>query len=112
MLFWGLLSFIFALICYRWTIKVFLIVILMISAGASYFMDSYNVIIDPDMISNVMATNSMETADLLTLRLLLYVLLLGVLPSAGVLYIEVERESFSAALAATACCARAPLANR
>ncbi len=84
----------------RSLIKPALVIMFLFSSLTAYFMDSYNVIIDPDMISNVMATNPMEAWDLLTMRLFLYVLLLGILPSAGVLFIEVERESFLAALAA------------
>jgi len=52
-----------------------------VSAVAAYFMDTYNVIIDREMLVNVMATDSSEASDLLSPRLLLYLVLLGVAPS-------------------------------
>lgn len=72
---------ILSLVCYRYTTKPVLITILMLSSFAAYFMDSYNTVIDTDMLRNVAQTNVSEASDLMSGRLAMYVILLGVLPS-------------------------------
>lgn len=70
-----------SLVCNKYTIKPILIIILMISSSASYFMDTYNVIIDSVMIDNIIKTDTGESIDLLSTKLLLYLVFLGLLPS-------------------------------
>ncbi len=70
-----------SLLCYRHSIKPVLITMLFISSFAGYFMDSYNVIIDDTMIQNIVSTDIAEFMDLTSLKLVLYVTLLGVIPS-------------------------------
>ncbi|WP_126456763.1 phosphoethanolamine transferase [Sulfuriflexus mobilis] len=65
----------------RYTIKPALVLVFLLSSLAAYFMDSYNVIIDDGMIENIVGTDIDESADLLSLKLLGYFLLLGVLPA-------------------------------
>jgi lipid A ethanolaminephosphotransferase len=59
-----------------------IIVLLLITASASYFTSEYGTVVDGGMLKNVLQTNTNEVADLLTIKLALYVLALGVLPSA------------------------------
>ena len=54
---------------------------LLVSATAAYFINEYGVVIDVEMIRNVFLTNTAETADLITFKLVWYVLLLGGLPT-------------------------------
>lgn len=70
-----------SLFCFRWTIKPILIVLLLISSQAAYYMDTYNVIIDDMMVTNVFETDTKEVGDLLSLSMMLYLLFLGILPS-------------------------------
>ena len=72
---------ILALACYRYTTKPVLITILMLSSLAAYFMDSYNTVIDTDMLRNVVQTSVSEASDLMSGTLAMYVILLGILPS-------------------------------
>lgn len=72
---------VFALILTKLTLKPFLILIFPLAAGASYFMNNYNIVIDSVMIQNVLATDSRETTDLFSVELLAYIALLGVLPA-------------------------------
>jgi lipid A ethanolaminephosphotransferase len=60
----------------RWV----LMLVLMSSAFAAHFMDTFGAVIDVDMLNNVLQTNPGELSDLLTPTLLLRTLLLGVLP--------------------------------
>lgn len=62
-------------------LKALLSLVLITSASAAYFTDTYNVIIDVDMLDNVMKTDAAEARDLLSLQQGLYILLLGVLPA-------------------------------
>lgn len=70
-----------SLLCYKRTAKAVIITILLLSSCAAYFMDSYNVIIDSDMIQNVVRTNVAESRDLVSFKMMLYVVLLGIIPS-------------------------------
>lgn len=72
---------ILSLVCYQHTIKPVLIVFLILSAACAYFMDTYHVIIDDVMIDNIMKTDSGEAFDLISLKQVLYLLFLGVLPA-------------------------------
>lgn len=87
-------------VCYRRTIKPIIIGMLLISAFAAYFMDSYNAVLDATMITNAVNTDVAETLDLMSFKLLLYVLFLGVLPSLAVYKIKLAfgskwQEAFS-----------------
>ncbi|MDH5387790.1 MAG: phosphoethanolamine--lipid A transferase [Gammaproteobacteria bacterium] len=79
--FGGSLILLLALICHKHTIKPILITTLIVSSSVSYFMDSYNVVIDDSMIRNLVNTNMAESLDLVSLKMILYVLFLGVAPS-------------------------------
>lgn len=69
------------LVSLRRAMKPVLILVLLLSAGIAYFMDTYSIIIDKTMIQNVMETNPGEALDLFSLKLVVYIGLLGVLPS-------------------------------
>jgi lipid A ethanolaminephosphotransferase len=75
------IALLFALVDSRYTTKLVLIPVFLISSVASYFMDSYNIIIDSTMIQNAVLTDINEASDLLSIKLVVYFLLLGVLPS-------------------------------
>ncbi len=81
LLLWAVLVFLMSLVCYRRTAKPVIILFLLLSSFAAYFMDTYGAIIDDSMLRNVMKTDLNESLDLLSLRLVLYFLLLGLLPS-------------------------------
>lgn len=82
------------LVCGRYTTKPVLIVLLLATSCAAYFMDTYHIVIDESMILNIQQTNYHETIDLFSLRLLLYFFLLGLLPAMTVLLVRVEYDSF------------------
>ena len=71
----------FNLITIRYTTKTTLIIFILISSLAAYFMDNYNVVLDHIMIQNTVETDWAETSDLLSVKMLLYFLLLGILPA-------------------------------
>lgn len=65
----------------RHTIKPALITLLLVTSATAYFMDAYDVVIDSHMIQNLLETNVKESTDLLSLKQLLYTIVLGVIPS-------------------------------
>src|SRR6476646_2198843 len=52
-----------------------------VAALAGYFRDTFGVIIDKDMIRNVVRTDVREASDFLSLRLVLYMVGLGLIPA-------------------------------
>jgi lipid A ethanolaminephosphotransferase len=69
------------LFAWRWTFKPVLIVLLLVAAVGCHFMWTYGVSIDASMLTNALQTNPREAADLMSWRMLLTVLGLGVLPA-------------------------------
>ncbi len=85
------LTYLFLLVFgWRHTLKPLLVLVLTVSSVASYFMNTFNVVIDVEMLRNVAQTDFAETRDLASVRLLGYFLFLGVLPSALVLRARVR----------------------
>lgn len=78
------------IVCSRYTTKPLLIVFLLVSSCAAYFMDTYNIVIGETMVQNIIQTNSQEVLDLFSPKLLGYFLVLGVLPAVVVLLVRVE----------------------
>ena len=75
------IAFFLGLVLNKFTFKPILMLLFLAAAVASYFMNSYNVIIDSSMIQNSVMTDSREVYDLISLRLITYVLFLGLLPA-------------------------------
>lgn len=84
----------FSLICFgkltRWILAIFLVA----SSFASYFMDQFGIVIDRDMIANMVETNPQEIAGLISIKLVAWVLILGVLPSIFVFKFAQKISSF------------------
>ncbi|MDQ8035879.1 MAG: phosphoethanolamine--lipid A transferase [Pedobacter sp.] len=89
----GFFSFFIGLLPFRWCARVFLSVLLPVSALASYFMNQYGIPIDGRMIQNVFETNTAEAVDLFTWKLLVYLLVLGVAPVAILWRLPIRFES-------------------
>lgn len=94
----ALLVILFSLLSSRQTTKPVMIIILLLSSLAAYFMDTYDTIIDTNMIRNIVMTNFAESSDLMTLRLASYFLFLGVLPSVLLYRLNIEHLPFQANL--------------
>jgi lipid A ethanolaminephosphotransferase len=72
---------ILTLLAFQHVLKPILTLLFLISAGVAYFMSQYGVLIDIGMLRNFAQTNATEVRDLLSLKLLAYIVFLGVLPS-------------------------------
>jgi len=92
----SLTTFLFTLISSKYTTKLVLILVLMITSFTAYFIDTYHVIIDTSMIRNALQTDMKESMDLFSFKLILYVLFLGIIPSLFVYNVKIKYESFFA----------------
>jgi lipid A ethanolaminephosphotransferase len=77
----GALTALLALFTWRGTLKPVLTLLLLAAAAGAYFMWTYRVTIDSTMIVNVLQTNAAEAADLLSVELAAFMLVLGLLPA-------------------------------
>jgi lipid A ethanolaminephosphotransferase len=73
-------AFFLILFLLRFVGKVILMLFFIVNAIAVYFINTYGAIIDESMVGNVLNTNYAESAGFFSIRLLFYVILLGVIP--------------------------------
>lgn len=62
------IAIILSLISFKYIQKPFIIFIFIISSLSSYFMNTYNIVIDDTMIQNILQTNMSESMDLLSMK--------------------------------------------
>lgn len=72
----------------RFVGKIILVLFFIVNAIAVYFINTYGVIIDESMVGNVLNTNYAESAAFFSIKLLFYVILLGVIP--GIIIIKAK----------------------
>ncbi len=80
-----------ALLMGRRVQKPALIMLLLIGAGSSYYMDTLGVMIDRDMIQNVVTTTLQESKHLITFSFVSHMLIWGLLPSLIVWWLPIKR---------------------
>lgn len=98
------------LVLYRPIAKPVLIVLLLTTAMAVRYMGEYTVYLDTDMIRNILHTDSKESGELISWRLLPSLFLYGVLPSLLVWRVRLKPRSFKRALLIRGACVVGALA--
>lgn len=83
-----------ALVCFKHSTKPILIIFLLLSSLAAYFMDTYGVIISDEMLQNVAHTQSAEVLELLSLKMAGYVVALGIAPALIVGFVSLRWQGF------------------
>ncbi len=91
-----------SVVSWRRSVKPVLVIVLILSSVASYFMDTYNVVIDTAMIDNIIQTNAEETLDLVSIKLFIYILLLGIIPSLVIYKVKIKPGTIKVELLARA----------
>lgn len=86
------LNFVFTPFTFRPLLKPFFIVILPVSALASYAMFKYQIIFDRGMIENIVETQQSEASSYLNISVVIWFLLTGVLPAVLLLFTQVRYE--------------------
>ncbi len=90
-----LLNLFLYLVCFKYIFKPLVIGVLISASLASYFMNSYGIMLDRTMMQNVMQTDYKETFELLNPQMFYSLFLLGVIPSTFVLRTEIQYRSFA-----------------
>lgn len=90
----AVITLLLSLVSSRYTTKPVLILLLLTTSLATFFMDRYNIIIDVTMVQNIMQTNYNEASDLFSPALVFHFLLFGVLPSIIVYKARIEPVSW------------------
>jgi lipid A ethanolaminephosphotransferase len=90
----GVVFLVLSLLTYRYTTKLVLTAVLLVSATVAYFTQTYRVIIDDEMIRNVVQTDVREAGDLFDPKFLLYIFFLGIVPSVFVWRTRIRSRSF------------------
>lgn len=89
-----IINLLLTLVSFKPVFKIATSLLILASACAAYFMDTYQIMIDKGMIQNVFGTDFEETRELLSIHLLLSILLLGVLPIGFLYKTEIGFPSF------------------
>lgn len=82
------------LVSFKYLLKPLLSLLLLCSAAAAYFMNSYGISIDTVMVQNMFETNPGEAGALISARMLGYLFLLGVLPALLIWRLPVNYKPF------------------
>ena len=90
----------FALPSTRLSIKPWLFLLALISAGASWYMQQYMVYFDTHMLRNVLHTEFAEASELISLRMLLWVGAIGTVSAGLLAMVKLPKRNWMRALAA------------
>ncbi|MDD1609767.1 MAG: phosphoethanolamine--lipid A transferase [Methylococcaceae bacterium] len=90
----ALFSLLLSFFASKYVFKPIVILILILAAIISFFMDSYGVIVDVSMIQNIVETDSKEATELLSAHLVRHVVLVGLLPALCLYRIDIQYSSF------------------
>jgi lipid A ethanolaminephosphotransferase len=82
----------------RWTVRPVLSALVVASAAASWYMRTYAVIMDPEMVRNVLVTDTREARELLSWSMAGWVLLLSAPPLAFTWWVRLRRFAWPRAL--------------
>lgn len=82
------------LVTHKYSFKALLIVLIAVAGISSYFMNTFSTIIDKDMIANVVQTDYAEAFDLITVKLIGYIVMLCILPILLLVRYKIEYKSY------------------
>ena len=69
--------------------KFLLVLFFIINSIAVYFVNTYSVMLDESMIGNILNTKYEEASSFLSMKLILYIILLGVIPSIYIIKVKI-----------------------
>lgn len=94
----ALYNLILQLLNWKWTLKLFSSLVLIIGGFSAYFVNSLGVLISADQIQNMMQTDVSEVSDLLSLRFVLWAVLMVLLPILLLSWIKIKPQARSKVL--------------
>ena len=80
---------------WKWTAKIFAILLIVIGGFSSYFVNTLGVIISPDQIQNMIQTDVSEVSDLISLRFGLWTVFFVILPIILITQVKLKQEKVS-----------------
>ncbi|MGQ8276730.1 phosphoethanolamine transferase domain-containing protein, partial [Acinetobacter baumannii] len=80
---------------WKWTAKIFAILLIFIGGLSSYFVNTLGVIISPDQIQNMVQTDVSEFTDLISLRFVLWTIFFVILPIFLITQVKFKQEKVS-----------------
>ncbi|MES5047275.1 phosphoethanolamine--lipid A transferase [Rhizobium nepotum] len=83
----------------KYLTKPALIFLVMAASAASWFTDSFGVIVDKEMIRNAMVSTGAEAGHLITSRFVMHLLLTGLLPSLLIIWVRIKHRAILPKLA-------------
>ncbi len=83
-----------SLVSFKYILKPALLLIIFIATFAAYFMHNYGIMIDRSMIRTILTADPGSAAELFNVKMLYYLVVLGVIPSLIVLRTEIRYNSF------------------
>ncbi|MDQ8936790.1 phosphoethanolamine transferase [Acinetobacter rudis] len=89
---------IFQFLNWKWTIKVVGVLLLVIGGFSAYFVSSLGVLISPEQVQNMMQTDVAEATDLMSLRIVIWAVLMVALPVILLCWVKIKPEKASALL--------------
>jgi lipid A ethanolaminephosphotransferase len=81
---------IFSIFGFKYVFKAIAVLILITSSLMAFFMDSYGIMMDKNMLQNILETDSREVYELFSFKLLFYFFLFGLLPSFFVCRVKIR----------------------
>ncbi len=89
----------FAPLAHRRIVKPLLGLLVVVAAGAAYYMRNFAVLLDPTMVQNILRTDTREAADLLTADMITWVIAWSAIPLAFIGWVRIECRPWLPALA-------------
>lgn len=83
----------------KYVTKPFLVFFVLAASAASWFTDSFGVIVDKEMIRNAMVSTGAEAGHLITSRFLMHMLLTGIVPSLLIVWVRIRHRPILGKLA-------------
>ncbi len=83
----------------KYVTKPFLIFFVIVASAASWFTDSFGVIVDKEMIRNAVVSTGAEAGHLITGRFALHIFLTGIVPSLLILWVRIRHRPILGKLA-------------
>ena len=78
----------------RQLLKPTLILLLLVAASSAYFIDGYGIIVDTGMLENALATDMREASDLISFKLVGYLVFIFLLPTIIITKLKIRVDSF------------------
>ncbi|WP_427025336.1 phosphoethanolamine transferase [Aureimonas ureilytica] len=80
----------------KYAMKPIFIALILVAASASYYVDTFGILVTRDMIQNIMLTTPSEARHLFTPNMALHLTLFGLLPALAIALVRIEHRRFPA----------------